>query len=506
MTLYAGYARIKEPNLSAPCKSACPHHVPVQAYVQKIAKGEYKEAYDLITGKNALQNLCALVCSHPCEDACVRGSIDAPVKIRELKRFVLEYGKAKEWKPAWVAAKPNGHKVAVIGAGPCGLSCAAELVKGGYEVTVFEKEEAAGGKLRYGIPDYVYQKQVLEEEIESLQEHGVKFVFGKKIENVDNLRKEGYERVFAAVGANSLRNRSTQGDDALSFLYQVNCGKAPVVKERVVVIGNGFPAVDAARCAVRLGAKQVTLLNSGSFSKHSGIQEMLKAAKEEGIVLLENAVLSENGTPLENVAPLENEALLQDARDGISFRKDGIEMTLKCDQVLVENEYVTELPAGEEGDLVVSNQKITNVISAITAGKNAAAVIDAAIRGKEATLQPASPVKTVSSELVRRRTGYLKRDVNPVKLAEDAQTRTLHFEPYTRVMTEEEAVKEASRCLNCGCGEGCQLCKTICTDFAPEIIDTDTMHICKEDCVACGMCFNRCPNGNIEMVKLNVTV
>ena len=488
VTLYAGYARIKEPNLSAPCKSACPHHVPVQAYVQKIAKGEYKEAYDLITGKNALQNLCALVCAHPCEDACVRGSMDAPVKIRELKRFILEYGKAKGWKPAWAAAAPNGHKVAVIGAGACGLSCAAELVKGGYEVTVFEKEENAGGKLRYGMPNYTYQKQVLEEEIENLQEHGVKFVFGKKVDNVDTLRKEGYARVFAAVGANCLPDRSAEGDDALSFLYQVNCGKAPGVKERVAVIGSGFTAVDAARCAVRLGAKQVTLLNAGSFSKHSGMQEILKAAGEEGVVLLEHA------------------AQVQKVEECIGFVKDGVEMTLKCDQVLVENEYVTELPAGEEGYLMVSNQKITNVISAITAGKNAAAAIDTAIRGEEATVQPVAPVKTVSSELVRRRTGYLKRDTNPVKLAEDAQTRRLNFEPYTRTMTEEEAVKEASRCLNCGCGEGCQLCKTICTDFAPEIIDTDTMHICKKDCVACGMCFNRCPNGNIEMVNLNITV
>ena len=166
VTLYAGYAKIKDPNLSAPCKSSCPHHVPVQAYVQKIAKGEYREAYDLITGKNALQNICALVCSHPCEDACIRGSIDAPVKIRELKRFILEYGKEQGWKPAWAAAEPNGHKVAVIGAGPSGLAAAAELVKAGYDVTVIEKENTAGGALRYGIPDYAGHKAVLAEEVE----------------------------------------------------------------------------------------------------------------------------------------------------------------------------------------------------------------------------------------------------------------------------------------------------------------------------------------------------
>jgi len=114
--------------------------------------------------------------------------------------------------------------------------------------------------------------------------------------------------------------------------------------------------------------------------------------------------------------------------------------------------------------------------------------------------------KTVNPEIVRERTGYLKKDNNALKLNDAADVRSESFEMYERVMTEEEAQKEASRCLNCGCGEGCQLCKTICTDFAPEIIDADTMHIRKEDCVACGMCFNRCPNGNIEMVDLGYTV
>ena len=491
VTLYAGYAHIKEPNLSAPCKSSCPHHVPVQAYVQKIAKGEYREAYDLITGKNALQNLCALVCTHPCEDACIRGGFDSPVKIRELKRFVLEYGKAQGWKPVWAQAKPNGIKVAVIGAGACGLSCAAELIKGGYEVTVFEKEESAGGKLRYGAPDYVYQKQILDEEVANLESLGVKFEFGKCIDDVNVLKEAGFLKVFAAVGACEKKDSGLGGEDALEFLYHVNCGGAEAavtVKDRVAVIGSGFAAVDAARCAVRLGAKQVTLLSPVAFGKRSGDKESLDLAKEEGVVLLDNA------------------AQAQIVEGGVSFVKEGAVMSLGCDQVLVENEYVTKLPVGGGDFLMMSSARITNVISAITAGKNAALAMDQALRGDDATLQPIPATKTVNPEIVRRRTGYLKRDVNPVKLTLKAQERVQNFAPYKRVMTEEEAVKEASRCLNCGCGEGCQLCKTICTDFAPEVADTDTMQIRKEECVACGMCFNRCPNGNIEMINLGVTV
>ena len=488
VTLYDGYARIKEPNLSAPCKSSCPHHVPVQAYVQKIAKGEYKEAFDLITGKNALQNLCALVCTHPCEDACIRGGFDSPVKIRELKRFVLEYGKAQGWKPAWCTAEPNGHKVAVIGAGPCGLSAAAELLKGGYDVTVFEKEANAGGMLRYGTPNYAYNKQILDEEIENLKQYGVKFVFGAEITDTADLKAQGFERAFAAVGANKCCDMGVEGEDALSFLYQLNCGETPKVEERVAVIGSGFAALDAARCAVRLGAKNVTVLTDGTISKRSADQESLKLAKEEGVAVLEGVC---------DVNRVDG---------GICFTKDGASMELKCAQVLVANPYVTQLPTGDEDFLMASSQRITNVISAISAGKNAAAAIDAQLRGENAVIQSVSTVKTVSAELVRKRTGYLKRDVNPVKLNADAAVRVQGFEAYSRVMTEAEAVKEASRCLNCGCGEGCQLCKTICTDFAPEIIGADTMHIRKEECVACGMCFNRCPNGNIEMVNLGEKV
>ena len=488
VTLYAGYARIKDPNLSAPCKAACPHHVPVQAYVQKILKGEYREAYDLITGKNALQNLCALVCTHPCEDACVRGSIDAPVKIRELKRFVLEYGKAQGWKPAWANAEPNGHKVAVIGAGPCGLSCAAELVKGGYDVTVFEKEATAGGALRYAIPDYAGHKAVLDEEVENLKACGVKFVFGTTVSDIARLKAEGFEKVFAAVGAGKKTASPIEGEDAREFLYKVNCGEKPAVSQRVVVIGGGFAAVDAARCAVRLGAKNVTVLNPAGFSKRSGDAEALNEAKEEGVVLFDKIQITET------------------APDMISFTKDGAEMTIKCDQIIVENTYVAEVPAGDEETLVVTSAKITNIISAITAGKNAAAGIDKLIRGEEATLSAVAPVKTVSAEAVRQRSGYLKRDVNPVALNAKAAERKENFDAYKRVMTAAEAVKEAERCLNCGCGEGCQLCKTICTDFAPEIVDADTMHIRSEKCVACGMCFNRCPNGNIEMFNLGYTV
>lgn len=513
VTIFAGHAQVKEPNLSAPCKSACPHHVPTQAYIQKIAKGEYKEAYDLITGKNPLQSICSFVCNHPCEDACIRAGYDSPVKIRQLKRFVLEYGKAQGWTPAWAKAEANGHKVAVVGAGPAGLACASELRKAGYEVTVFEKENTAGGMIKFGIPDYAMKKEALDNEVNFLAENGVNFEFGKELGKditIDSIKAMGYEAIFAGIGSGKKVVADIKGAenalDAVEFLKAIALGTAGQLSGNVVVAGKGFAAMDAARSAVRLGASHVTLLWNGNYPKGSFDAEALALAKEEGVVLIDNASVEEI------------------ADGSVVVNCNGIAMTIPCDKAILANAYEADTDAlgaeAKNGFVKITNAKTNidgvycggnavrsaNVITAIAAGKNAAAVIDADIRGEEATLKAIPSTKTVNPEIVRERTGYLKKDSNAVKVNEDADVRKASFDMYERVMTEEEAQKEASRCLNCGCGEGCQLCKTICTDFAPEISDTDTMHIRKEECVACGMCFNRCPNGNIEMVNLGYTV
>jgi len=510
VTIFAGYAKIKEPNLSAPCKSACPHHVPTQAYIQKIAKGEYKEAYDLITGKNALQNICSFVCNHPCEDACIRGGYDAPVKIRQLKRFVLEYGKSQGWTPAWANAEPNGHKIAVIGAGPAGLSCATELRKAGYEVTIFEKENEAGGLMRYGIPRYAMKKDVLDEEIMMLKDNGVNFEFGKELGKditIDSLKDLGYEKVFSAIGCNRKKTSAIPGaekaQDALEFLKNISLGNIPSVKNSVVVIGKGFAAMDAARSSAKLGAEKVTLVCPSIYPKNSYDRETLAVAEKEGVVLIDNAKVKE----------ISDTSVMLDLKGSV--------ITVSCDQVIISNDYEVDTDAlkgieTKNGFIKITSARTNidgvyaggnavrnaNVITAIAAGKNAAAVIDSDIRGDAATLEGIASTKTVNPEIVRQRTGYLKKDSNPLNLV----TPTNSFDIYERVMTQEEAQKEAMRCLNCGCGEGCQLCKTICTDFAPEIIDSDKLNIRKEECVACGMCFNRCPNGNIEMVNLGYNV
>jgi len=511
VTIYDGYARIKNPNLSAPCKSACPHHVPAQAYVQKVAKGEYRAAFDLITGTNALQNVCAFVCDHPCEDACIRGDVDAPIRIREIKRFVLDYGRRRGWKPAWSPEEPNGHRVAVVGSGAAGLSCASELRRAGYDVTVFEKREQAGGALRYVTPAFRMDRAALEETVEEIRAAGVRFVFGRALGKdftIEQLKADGYEGVFLAIGAE--KAAETPGaTDARTFLGRANEG-AMAMDGSVLVAGDGPDAIDAARTALRLGAKKAAVLLSGGLPARSGLQEQAALAAEEGVRFLENAALVEATAggadillggvtvryPCDRVIAADTARVDEGALGGIAVERGGIKAAAATGETGAPGVF-----AG--GDAV----RRGSVIAAIASAKRAAAAMDRLIRGKNAVLSGIPPVQTVDRERVLRRSGYIKKNESQIRLVpREPQERKRDFLPDTRVMTEEEARAEAARCLNCGCGEGCQLCKTICTEFAPFIRSADTLEISRKDCVACGMCYNRCPNGNIEMVNLGVEV
>jgi len=520
VTLYSGYAKITKPNLSAPCKVACPHHVPAQAYIQKVAKGEYRDAYDLITSKNPLQGICGLVCSHPCEDACTRGINGRPIQIRDIKRFVLEYGKANGWKPNRTAVPDNGRKVAVIGSGPSGLSCAAELSKAGYLVTVFERENTLGGMLAFGLPKFRLADNIINEEIDAIKDMGVIFETGKEFGKditVSSLKEEGYEAIFVGIGAQETNMLGVEGEEAdgvvasNNLLKAVSKGESVNIGKTVVVVGNNYAAVDAARTAVRLGADQVYIAYKSVSSKRSAILGSLKEAEAEGVKLIERVELKCIETAEGKVTGVE------------LINHLGLSMHLSCETVVssqgthAEKNCLENIPSIKDfvkiapktgatelagvfagGDVV----RPANIISAIAAGKQAAVSMDQYIRGEAATLHYTEGVVLVNTDDVLQRVGYFKEDaLVPSTDTLNAKERISGFHTYTRVLTEEEVVKEASRCLNCGCGEGCQLCKTICCDFAPYISDVDTLKIDQEACVACGMCYNRCPNKNIEMVN-----
>ena len=519
VTLHGGYAKITRPNLSAPCKVACPHHVPAQAYIRKVAQGEYKEAYDLITSKNPLQGICGLVCTHPCEDACTRGIHGRPVQIRDIKRFVLEYGKEKGWKPNTQLAADNGHRIAVIGSGPAGLSCAVELRKAGYQVTVFEREEKLGGMLAYGLPKFRLEQGVLKEELEAMKEMGIFFVTGKELGRditIHSLKADNFKAIFLGIGAQQARALDLSGEDAKGVIYAHELLKSVTKQEpiaigrTVVVYGNHYAAIDAARTAVRLGAENVYLTYKAISTKRSFLVENISRAKAEGVKLLSDVEVKSMDAVDGSVAAVE-------FVNGV-----GISFKVPCDTFIIGQGTQAELNRIEgignangfikigsktgatdqdgvfAGGDVVRN---ANIITAIAAGKTAAVSMDHYILGDNATLQYTEAVVCVNTEDVIQRVGYFKEEGSLLSNIQEVEKELKNnFQTYTRVLTEEEAVKEASRCLNCGCGEGCQLCKTICTDFAPFIKEADTLSIEPEACVACGMCYNRCPNKNIEMV------
>ena len=260
------------PSGTAPCKAECPAHIPVQGYIKLASLGRYTEALELIKKENPFPAVCGRICNKRCEDACTRGSIDDPIAIDDIKKFIAE--KDLEASTRFVPkmlnqiGRPYTEKIAVIGAGPAGLSCAYYLAVKGYPVTVFEKESVPGGMLTLGIPSFRLEKNVVNAEIDVLKELGVEFRFGVEVGKnmtLDALRADGYKAIYLAVGASKGTPAGCPGDDlkgvftGVEFLRAVNLGKRPTIGKKVAVIGGGNVAIDVARAAVRRGA-DVTLL------------------------------------------------------------------------------------------------------------------------------------------------------------------------------------------------------------------------------------------------------
>ena len=293
-----------------PCVGGCPVAIDIPAFIQKIKEGQFEEAYQIISRSSSLPAVCGRVCPQEtqCESKCVRGIKGEPVAIGRLERFVAD------WHMAHASEKPvkpqsNGHKVAVVGAGPSGLTCAGDLARKGYEVTVFEALHTAGGVLVYGIPEFRLPKAIVQKEIDTLKDLGVEIqtnmVIGKVL-SIDELFEMGYEAVFVGSGAGLPRFMNIPGENlkgvysANEFLTRVNLMKAfrkdnptPIQQvRRVAVVGGGNVAMDAARCAMRLGAEKVYIVYRRSMDELPARREEIEHAMEEGVEfkLLSNPV------------------------------------------------------------------------------------------------------------------------------------------------------------------------------------------------------------------------
>ncbi len=301
-----------------PCMTGCPVNVPIPGFIEKVAEGDFDAAYEIITSENALPAICGRVCpqENQCEGKCVRGIKGEPVAIGRLERFVADYHMANA-KPTETKIEKNGKRVAVVGSGPSGITCAGELIKKGYDVTVFEALHKAGGVLSYGIPEFRLPKDLVAKEIETVEKLGVDIetnvIVGRSV-TIDELMEQGYGAVFVGSGAGLPRFLNIPGENLLGvysaneFLTRVNLMKAykfpdtptPIkVGKKVAVVGAGNVAMDAARTAKRLGAEEVYIVYRRSEEELPARKEEVHHAKEEGIIfkLLNNpcAIHGEDG-------------------------------------------------------------------------------------------------------------------------------------------------------------------------------------------------------------------
>jgi NADPH-dependent glutamate synthase beta subunit-like oxidoreductase/dihydroorotate dehydrogenase len=538
VTLYEGHAKLRNNKLSAPCVYACPASVPAQAYIAKTAEGEFREAFDILTSSTPLMSICGWVCNHPCEDVCTRGEKDEALRIRDLKRFLVQKGKRSHWPIKQDVAARHGKTVAIVGSGPAGLTAATLLAKAGYGVTIYEKEARAGGMLRYALPAFRFPREILDDEIELVKSLGVAFRFNEALGTdvtLDAL-KTRYDAVYLAIGAargltGHIRGVNAEHSmSALEFLKSV-CEKRKVkVGKRVAVIGGGFTAIDSARSAVRLGAEEVFILYRRTRDEMPASSEELTEAEEEGVkvmylvspkeikvkagrvssIVMVNHVLAEKDDsgrrrpePVQGAQfQLKVDSVIWALGQAVDFgQKKGVATTAGGTIAVDTKNRTTLAKVYAGGDAVLG---ASTVIEAIASGRNGAAEIDLTLRRSDATIQPLYAKEQVEVEAVLNRQGADSRKWRVPLLLADADIRRSTFEPVERSLTDKEAIREASRCYRCGCGEGCMICHDICKMFAYQK-DGVFVELDQDKCVACGMCIWRCPNHNIEMVRTSAT-
>ena len=284
------------PSGTAPCKAACPAHIPVQGYLKLAAQGRYTEALELIKTENPFPAVCGRICNKRCETECTRGDVDEAVAIDEVKRFIADHDMHEETRfvPKMVnqIGRPYTEKIAVIGAGPAGMSCAYYLAQKGYPVTVFDRNPVPGGMLTLGIPSFRLEKDVLNAEIDILKEMGVEFRCGVEVGKdvtIQQLRGEGYKGFYLAIGAQKSAKLRIPGEElegvlgGVDFLREVNLGNKPDIGRRCAVIGGGNVAMDVCRSAVRLGAEETYVFYRRSEAEMPADPEEVREAMEEGV-------------------------------------------------------------------------------------------------------------------------------------------------------------------------------------------------------------------------------
>lgn len=461
-----------------PCQHACPAEVNPWHYIRLISEGRFEEALHAVRAITPFVGVLGRICTRPCEGNCERGKIDVPIAIRSLKRFIADYEMRAGRERVSPVIRSREDKVAIIGSGPAGLSCAYDLNRERYPVTVFEAAPQAGGLLRYGIPEFRLPKEVVDNEISYIEDLGVQIKTNSLVKSLADVFNQGYKAIFLAVGAQASQKMGIPGEEAegvmyaLDFLKQASSGAKVSLGEKVAVIGGANSAVDAARTARHLGANEVAIIYRRSQAEMTAITAEVRKAEQEGItinflttpvqVLVKDKKLSgircvriELGQPdatgrrrpmpvrgsefnmhIDNlliaIGETVDKAMLP---DGLEYTNQG---TLRVSPLTLETN-VAGVFAG--GDAITGPD---DVIGAVAAGKRAAVSIDRYLRGMD----------------LRENRSVAKRAELPKEGFEER-----------RIANKGEAIAEANRCLNCGvCGEAIE------NNFQPPCVNACPAH------------------------------
>jgi len=495
---------------TSPCKTACPAHIAVQGYLKKAAQGEYKDALALIKKENPFPAVCGRICNRRCEDACTRGTIDSPVSIDAVKKFIAaqDLNAETRYVPEIVVASNRGRwkeKIAIIGGGPAGLSCAYYLAQMGYYPTVFEKNEKAGGMLTYGIPSYKLEKDVIEAEIDIMREMGVEIRTGVEVGKditIKDLRKDGYKAFYVAIGCQDGRLPGIPGQDAkgtttaVAFLKEANTGKVKLKCEEVVVVGGGNVAIDAARVAKRSGASKVTMLCLETEDIMPATKQEVAEAREDGVEIMfgwgPSEVRTEDGKAKSIVfkkctrvfdenkrfSPQYDET--QTTELGSTYVIFAIGQAINWGKLLDGTKVEFGRGKGPVADALTYQTAEPDIFVGGDVFTGPKFAIDAIAAGHEASESLHRYVQNGHMTIGRNRRQFIELDKNNI-LVENYDTAGRQeaglvegidptgFKDANATLTEEQVKIETSRCLGCGVTVvdqnrciGCGICTTKC--------------------------------------------
>ena len=528
-----------------PCSDACPAGTDVRGYIAAISEGRYEDAFEIIRSVNPFGSACGRICPHACEDNCRRRDVDEPLSARALKRFVYETVREYRKTHSSIQEAPvgeSGKRVAIVGAGPSGMTAARNLTLKGHNVEVFEREEKAGGMMMNAIPKYRLPEAALQEDIDAILGLEIQLNTGKSLGkdfSVSDLRADGFDAVILAIGLQESHTLPLPGMDsenvllALPFLRALAKGETPKIGKNVIVVGGGNVAIDVARSARRIGAEKVIMVCLESMDIIPASPWEIEEAEEEGIELNPSwgpeCVEIEDGAVCGLTCKAVESVFDEEGRFSPTFYEDQL-TRLEGDTIILAIGQRADLDWAEGTDidyqgfrLIVDPDTLStsskgvfacgevargpgSAIQAVASGQKVAQVVDNYLKTGHVEQLPAEERKVVGRLDDVHAEKILKEERQPIILAAPEE-RLKDFTAYEKAYTEEQAMLESRRCLNCGLGAQlipgrycavCLTCVRVCPFGVPEI--TGRKASFSEDfCVACGMCGVECPGAAINV-------